>query len=232
MKVYLGPYPHWWSVTRFEQWLTRKIHKVEYSWNVEEEDYTLLEKIVFKFTDAWQWVLNHTVNKVNQQKRKEKVVIHNYDTWSMDNTLALIILPMLKQLKQDKHGAPLVDDKDVPVELRSTSAPKKKNEWDTDDNHFKRWNWVLDEMIWAFEQKVADDEGRSNYCDPYKEGEPVERMFFSDKDEDGNEIKTYITSEEAKREMGKFNRTKYKKYMQRKQKAFMLFGKYFEALWD
>jgi len=31
--------------------------------------------------------------------RKENVHIHDYDTWNMDHTLALIALPMLKQLK-------------------------------------------------------------------------------------------------------------------------------------
>jgi hypothetical protein len=28
-------------------------------------------------------------------KRDTSIVIHNYDTWSMDHTLALIIVPML-----------------------------------------------------------------------------------------------------------------------------------------
>jgi hypothetical protein len=54
----------------------------------------------------------------------------------MDHTLSHIVLPMLKQLKKDKHGSPLVDDEDVPEELRSTSAPAKENDWDIDDNHF------------------------------------------------------------------------------------------------
>ena len=73
-------------------------------------------------------------------------------------TLAHIILPMLKQLRKDKHGAPCVDDKDVPKELRSTAAPPKKHEWDVDDNHFKRWDWVMGEMIVAFEMVLNVDE--------------------------------------------------------------------------
>jgi hypothetical protein len=72
----------------------------------------------------------------------------------MDNTLALIILPMLRQLKDSKYGAPNVDDEDVPENLRSTSAPPKINKWDIDANHFKRWDYLLDEMIYAFECEV------------------------------------------------------------------------------
>ena len=54
--------------------------------------------------------------------RIEYVKIDRWDTWSMDHTLGQIALPMLRQLKATKHGAPLVDDEDVPEELRSTSA--------------------------------------------------------------------------------------------------------------
>jgi hypothetical protein len=93
----------------------------------------------------------------SEEERNIDIVIDPYDTWSMDHTLALLIVPMLKQLKATKHGAPLVDDEYVPEHLRSTAAPPKKDDWDIDDNHFKRWDYVLDEMIWAMEQIVNDD---------------------------------------------------------------------------
>lgn len=83
-----------------------------------------------------------------------QVTIHSWDTWNMDHTLSYIITPMLKQLQETKHGAPNTDDEDVPEKLRSTSAPKKENDWDTDDNHFRRWDWIINEMIWAFEYKL------------------------------------------------------------------------------
>ena len=86
------------------------------------------------------------------------VKLDQWDTWSMDHTLAYIIHPMLLQLKETKHGAPYTDDKDVPKELKSTSAPPKENEWDTDEFHFQRWDYILDEMIWAFEQELKDDD--------------------------------------------------------------------------
>jgi hypothetical protein len=84
------------------------------------------------------------------------VKIDKWDVWAMDTTLAHIILPMLKQLNKVKHGAPDIDDEDVPEDFKSTSAPPKESVWDTDANHFKRWDWVMDEMIWAFEYKLKD----------------------------------------------------------------------------
>jgi len=92
-------------------------------------------------------------------KQKTRIKIHNYDTWSMDETLAPIILPMLKQLKETKHGAPAVEFKDVPEELHPPEGQTSKlyTHGKTDDNYYKRWDYVLDEMIWAFEQKCRDD---------------------------------------------------------------------------
>ena len=84
-----------------------------------------------------------------------QIVIHSWDTWSMDHTLSYIIVPMLIQLKETKHGAPAVEFKDVPEELHPPEGQTSKlyTHGETDDNYFKRWDWVLDEMIWAFTYK-------------------------------------------------------------------------------
>lgn len=133
------------------------------------------------------------------------VHIDKWDTWDMDHTLAHIVVPMLVQLKETKHGAPFVDDEDVPEELSSTSAPAKENDWDIDDNYFKRWNWVLDEMIWAFEQKLITWE--DEYYD-----------FDSD----------HKLGDVPKR----WNEEGMQAHQTRMSNGFRLFGKYYENLWD
>ena len=93
-------------------------------------------------------------------KNEPKVSVHidDFDTWSMDHTLAYIIVPMLKQLKETKQGAPYVYPEDVPAVLR----PNKKEltaytkNGDTDPEFFNRWDWVMGEMIFAFESKHTD----------------------------------------------------------------------------
>ena len=93
-------------------------------------------------------------------KQKIRVRIDNYDTWSMDHTLAPIILPMLVQLKATKHGAPMVDMEDVPKELRATKAQQNKyaKGGDVDPKHFERWDWIMNEMIYAFDCKANKDD--------------------------------------------------------------------------
>lgn len=88
-----------------------------------------------------------------------QILIHPWDTYSMDHTLALIILPMLKQLKDTTHGAPAVDFKDVPEELHPNEEEiAGLYQGETDKNYFKRWEYVLDEMIYSFDCKANKDE--------------------------------------------------------------------------
>lgn len=155
----------------------------------------------------------------SKRKRTIKVHIDKWDTWNMDGTLSLIILPMLKQLNAEKHGAPYVDDEDVPEELKSTSAPPKENEYDTDENHFKRWDYVIGEMIWAFEQNNLDEE-------PEFWIEKPEGMYF-EPCEDNPNLSTMKYDKE-----GKFDSDAYKAYHDRKANGFKLFGKYYTGLWD
>lgn len=84
------------------------------------------------------------------KKRIELVKVDRQDIWNADYTLALIIYPVLKKLKESKQGAPFVDDDDVPDSLKAVSAPPKENEWDTDKFWFDRWDYVLNEMLFAF----------------------------------------------------------------------------------
>jgi hypothetical protein len=143
--------------------------------------------------------------------RQEDVFLDKWDSWNADHTIALIAAPLLQQLKLTKQGSGMVDDEDVPEELRSTSAPPKENEWDIDANLHKRWDWVLDEMIWAMKEH-ADGTGDDKFFDHSEVNEEV------DLSEQWSQIKCDREGLEA--------------YEARKQRGFELFGKYFQNLWD
>jgi len=143
------------------------------------------------------------------------VKIDRWDTWSMDHTLAHIILPMLKQLNETKHGAPYTEDEDVPEYLRSHMAQPKENEWDTDSLHFMRWDWILAEMIWAFEQELKDDDEHQFFDD----SECGDEKFPWDKD--GQYLSKIKVDNEG-----------LEAHQKRKANGFKLFGKYYQNLWD
>ncbi len=145
MKVYISKYrDHWISpYTILEKFVYRR--EIDYDDPVVEKWATRLTPIsnfVKKFLDL---VHPHI----------QYVKIDPQDTWDMDHTLAHIILPLLMQLQKTKHGAPFVDDEDVPDNLKNKTLPD--DEQDTpSNNHFERWNHVLNEMIFAFQYKVND----------------------------------------------------------------------------
>jgi hypothetical protein len=170
-------------------------------------------KYLAPVSHAIQWILDRIHPPVNIIK------IDRWDTWSMDHTLADIILPMLKQLKATKHGSPNVADEDVPEYLRSHMAQPKENEWDTDSLWHMRWDWVLSEMIWAFEQKVADD---------------AESQFFdhSAYENDNVPIKEWLADMENRVNKTRYDKEGHEAWSKRMQNGFRLFGKYYCNLWD
>ena len=237
MKVYIGKYrDHWISpytmldyVFFWTDWSKcsrdRRIRSLE-----EERRYVERPEWCDRWSDylnpvsqAIQWVWDRVHPPINYVK------IDYWDTWSMDHTLSPIILPMLRQLKEKKHGAPFVDDEDVPEHLRSTAAPAKENDWDTDANHFDRWDWVMGEMIFAFECKTDD-----SWEEEFRSGEID--MLWVPVDRDGNEVPkgehNFYQMKDGSKNTYKCDYEGMKVVEARIQNGFRLFGKYFSALWD
>lgn len=218
MKIYIGPYKNHLNVYRIADTIFFWKKKSKYS--VNEED-----TIVDKFGDRLAkigWLVNSLdwINGSFFMKRKKRVRIDNYDVWSMDHTLALIIVPMLKKLKDQKHGNPYIDDSDLPADVvaANITAGIDMNEIDSDvlDN---RWNWVIDEMIWAFEQH-AD----SSWNDQYHSG-VIDMKFI--KNDDGT-----IEMVKGPNDTYKVDNDGLKAHQERMANGRRLFAKYYDALWD
>ena len=152
--------------------------------------------------------------------RKNVVEIDDYDAWNADWTIAQIVLPLLLQVKKDKQGAPFVDDVYVPEHLRSTACAPKENKWDTDDNWFKRYEYVLDEIIFAM-QEVAND-----YENEPEMFEKVREMTFGEIDP-----KTMTGELDTGLKIIPHMEALNKDYHARIQNGLMLFGVFFTSLW-
>ena len=156
MKVIIGKHPIRWRCCFFSDYMNRKYGYVFWSTN-----YTYYEKILEKIEDIAQWFLDYTVNIIiDRMKQKVHIHVDPWDTWSMDHTLAPIILLMLKQLRENKQGGPYVDYEDVPEDLRPNEAEIEhyKNMGQVDIHFFARWDWVMNEMIYAFDCKANKDD--------------------------------------------------------------------------
>jgi hypothetical protein len=212
MKIYIGPYKKWIGPFQLVEPL-RYIGVSEF-YRDKIADYFSNGLI----TSACEWI--HS-----KRNRKVKIKLHYYDTWNMDGTLAIIIAPMLKKLKENTHGAPNVDDDDVPIELKSTSVPPV-DQYGTDENHFKRWDYALDEMIWAFEQLNPEN----NWEDKFFTGKSkitwkkIPNKFKGEEDLEMLQIEDDDTF--------KFDSEGYDVHFARIKNGIRLFGKYYLSLWD
>ena len=203
MKVYIGPYKNWIG------------------------PYQLADMIPFISEDTsfriGTWLSKTWVNDVCEWyypkiQRKIKVRIDKYDTWNMNDTLAHIILPMLKQLKATKHGSQFVDDEDVPVHMRHGN-PEGYDNW----VHYK-WDWVLNEIIWAFEQELDD-----SWEDQFIHGESkIEWELISGNEDDDTGMYKQIQLNPDYW----VDREGIRLYNDRINNGMRLFGKYYRGLWD
>lgn len=208
MKIYIGPYRNHWTCQLHYNYMNKKYG---YTW---DDNHNRFERALEKIEDAIQWFYNVTINKLwNSRKRKIKIHIDDYDTWGMDHTLAMIIVPMLKQLKATKHGCPLVDLEDVPEQLR------QEDKDDEIDHMLTRWEWILNEMIWTFEALADED---------------FETQFYSgdidwafEKDGDG-----FSRLKHGPNHTFKVDREAMQAAQKRIENGLRLFGRYYQALWD
>jgi hypothetical protein len=244
MKVYISNYRnHWYSPYTWIDYAffwtdwskcSRNRHAI-----INDEKYIEHPEWVDKVTDFLAPIsrgIQTILDKIHPPIKYVK--IDRWDTWSMDHTLAHIILPMLKQLRDTKHGSPMVDIEDVPEYMRTTTT----EDWDSQkvfdfynedvsdgyDIH-KRWDWVLNEMIFAFEHIVDD-----TWKESFSSGEID--MTWIPVDKDGNEV---AKGEHSFYQMGHGPKHTYvcdyegmQKVEDRVQNGLRLFGKYYSGLWD
>jgi len=142
------------------------------------------------------------IGEYTDEGQDVQVIIHDYDVWSMDSTLAHIIVPMLKKLKEIQHGHP---------------SNLTEEEWDE----------KLDEMIWAFEQKLI------NWEEQYIIQQGEIDWDSTEKDEAGNSIirrsKEHIVDWTNQQIVDWDARTAHHNRM---TNGFKLFGEWYEHLWD
>jgi hypothetical protein len=126
------------------------------------------------------------------------------DWWSMNSYLCEVIIPMLKELKENKHGCPCGLDENF-------------------EEAEKKWNASLDEMIESFE--AAKRVLENDYC-----SEEWDKIF-SDKIFDKEKMLDQIPSKDTHKVAIKSMKLSKadQKIFDKKAKVFI---KYFFSLWD
>jgi len=172
------------------------------------------------------------IGKYGKIDRKVNIRIDNSDVYSLDHTLTYIILPALFLLKEKKSG--------VPHEFSEVGGEDYGNQYSFDfyaetasqmfdEYATKRWEDVLDKMIWSFLQLIDDNwEDRYFYGKTEYQAKEVEETCLNPLTNKVEKLYTWEdmnpnghwTDYEGKRIHG-----------ERIQEGLELFGKYFLHLW-
>ena len=249
MKVKISGYPQWvgpyqiaekiiWWADKYNDddvWADRQ-HRLG-QWLAEDR----------QGKDSWlaklcQWIHN---TFQNSGERRVSVRIDPTDVYSADHTLAQIIAPTLRMLKAKKNGSPWVDNVDLPADLKMSKRDTKifnEGSWNKklkvteaekaaiDAKYHAGWDWVLDEMIWAFAQHE-----RGNWDDQFHSGEHDIRWV--DVDLEGNTVDAEFEGKKLHRmdrgpnDTHQYDRDGAKAWSDRMANGRRLFAKYYEALW-
>lgn len=228
MKINIGPYTS--DIIPVQGWTRSYERWRSDSYYLDEDDYTWYDKIIMGFFDKLSDFVRPLNRWSNSRKRKVKIHIDYYDIWSADHTLAMIIAPTLRKLKEHQHGYPHVENEDVPEELRFSLSDKEKYVHDgtVDDKHEARWNYVLDEMIWAFEQHVCDDDNDAQF---HHNSDQLDMFLTPIEGKKGSEL-TFNHQKDPSKPAYWVDREGKEKHHERMNNGVRLFAKYYQALWD
>ena len=224
MKVYIAPHPTWLGPYQLAEYLL--------FWKDPHED-KAVRKLGSWLAGGYErgsW-LSRCLSWIHSgKKRKVEIRIDPYDTWNADSTMALIILPLLKSLRDNKQGAGFVDAEDVPYALQHTSHQSYDNqeclpfylEDDRESPTFDRYEWLLNEIIWAFEQLQPDCDWEDQYWKTHPQ------LDLADYPEDEGKVAVPVRWKVK----GEVDWEGRQRHQARIDNGLRLFGKYFQTLWD
>lgn len=143
MRVEIGKYRNWFGPYQFAK---RVFFFLPESWQDSIGD--------FIPSAPFEWWDKHF------KKRHVIIDIHDYDTWSADYTLAMVIHPVLVEFRKEENlnSYPMaIDPEDIPDSVLAISGS------DQFELGMIRWKWILDEMIWAFVNILDEDSDTKFY---------------------------------------------------------------------
>ena len=161
------------------------------------------------------------ISKFFTKGQRIKIEIDRHDTWSMDHTLAWIILPLLLQLKETKHGFPSMVssqyDNVQPGQMCFDFMYEDSPEAYLED--LKKWDDILDKMIWSFKQIVEDE-----YDQVYHHG----KSELTTKKIGNGSVEVVDLNSNGHW----YDHVGHRLHEERIQEGLDLFAKYYRCLWD
>lgn len=91
--------------------------------------------------------------KIPKDETKAKILVESHDLYALDQTIALIVLPLLKAFRKATDVIPESMYSEESRACREISKTVQKRE---DKAALKKWYETLDKMIWSFNEIAVD----------------------------------------------------------------------------
>lgn len=207
MYIKIGKYPKWIGPYQLAEYLMFWYPKVDDGYGGKESAdavHKLGDFLAhgFKGREHETWLYKLLAKLHRYKERKVVIKLHPSDTWNLDETLALIIVPLLEQLKVESNSYSTIKDGDAPDNL---------------EDH-EKWQWIMGEMIYGFKSCIGDWEAQ------FETG--VFDMEFK-QTKDGESILLPGVNHTHQVDYEEMNKAKT-----RADNGIMLFAKYYRGLWD
>lgn len=197
MRVYIGPFRPANPLRHLEASYEKRRGFDVLS---DEGEYTWYDKIVYgvfnKIDAAHRYITKGFTRKV-------KITVDDYDTWSADHTLAMIIVPILQNMRDNPYSIMNVAPEDAD-NLPYEEATKR----------------VYDKMIWAFQQIIEPEDSQFFPNSDNQKLEKVEGQSYYE-----------LVPKDPSKPKASFDREGYEAYNQQIQEGLNLFAKYYRGLW-
>jgi hypothetical protein len=157
---------------------------------------------------------------LSTKERKINIEIENFDTWSLDHTLSLIIWPALIQLKHTKNGIPsdFVNDSAEDYCAQTSFDFMKEDKNEVFQKGCDAWETVLDKMIWSFQEIALGDYDSQYHHGNIRASWKKTGRHYEMVDENPDEHW--------------YDQAGHRLHEKRIQEGLDLFAKYFRNLWD
>lgn len=213
MKVKIGRYPKLIGPYHIAE-------KLLFFLNPEKDPIVdkLGEWLATSWTGNSDSLLYKLCNKIYEfRERKVSIKIDRFDTWNAEQTLSLIIVPLLAKFIEEWHAL----DLSTPVGLKYDPDIMPEDLKDAESAEI--WKWILEEMLWAHQQVVED-----NWDEQFFTGE-CKYITETVIDEEGRKWKYFKQDDENS--TFEFDKEGFKVYDGRVSRGLSLFGKYYRNLW-
>lgn len=160
MKVHLKERTRFYSRV-YERHMNKKYGM--FTWPSET---SFLDKVIDKIDNYLQGFYNFLARF---SKPKCKIEVSGSDVMNADMTMALLIVSVMRKLKEEHYTVGNIEDDDAPSGM----------------DFSERYNWVIDEIIWAFEYSYnglvykakTKEERKANY-ERAKNGRQLFAKYF------------------------------------------------------